>query len=327
MNIKLTSKRGALPLTDKYPNPPPGLLFPGAELKIAQDGGKDYCYLFQQLKTLYFTIRYSCFYSFQEDVLTTTNAPGIRFRLGINHSHQVLTKNFGNQVFHERGYNLFCDPSRTAEYSVGPDDSFIFLDLLLEKDYLLYLQHYFPETEEFIRKASKGMASKLTQGNQVAITETWRWHEELMDWCFNANRKSNDGDIICNKLIVKSIQSAKPAPEKRGITFTLQEMNRISNAAESIRNSDETPSIEMLSAGAGLSAYKFNAGFKKLFGHTASKHKFEDKMSDALRLMDCKGANLIQVATVLGYSQPQSFSNDFTKRFGYAPFESDKPMQ
>jgi AraC-like DNA-binding protein len=260
-------------------------------------------------------------------VLVVTNKPGVTFRLGISHSHQVMTKGLGNQVFHERGYNLFSDAGQSAEYSVGPGETFIFLDLLPAKDYLCYLQHYFQETEEFIKKATKGMAGKLTSCNQVAITEIWRWQEELMDWCYNANRKRRDGDIICSKLVVKSIQSARPAPEKRGIPFTLEEMNSISNAAEIIRNADEMPSIEILSASIGLSAYKFNAGFKKIFGHTASKHKFEDNMSYALRLMDCKRASLKQVATELGYNQPRAFSLAFIKRFGYAPFENDKPVQ
>jgi AraC-like DNA-binding protein len=325
MNINLTSKWGALPLTNKYPTPPAGLLFPGAKLQVARDRRKDYCYLFQQFKTRYFTIRYCCFYSAENDVLVVTNPPGVTFRLGISHSHQVMTKDLGNQVFHERGYNLFCNASQSAEYSLRSGETFIFLDLLPERDYLCYLKAYFQETETFIRKASKGRAGKLTQCNQVAITEIWRWQEDLMDWCYNARRRRSDGDVICNKLVVAGIRSARPAPEKRGIPFTLQEMNNIANAAEIIRDADEMPSIELLSASMGISAYKFNAGFKKIFGHTASKHKFEDKMSYALRLMDCKKASLTLVATELGYNQPEAFSLAFIKRFGYAPFENDKP--
>jgi AraC-like DNA-binding protein len=327
MNINLTSKRGELPLSDHFPDPSAGFLFPGAEIKIAQNYREDYYYLIQQFKTLFFTIRYCSFYSVEKDVLTVTNAPGVIFRLGISNSHQVMTTDLGNQVFHERGYNLFCNPGESAEYIMEPGETFIFLDLLLENDYLDYLHYYYPVTKDFIEKAAKGIAGKLTLSNQVALTETWRWQEELMDWCFDANRTSSDGDIIGNKLIVKSIEAAKPATAKRGIALTLPEMNRICNAAEMIRNSDETPVIEILSAGSGLSVYKFNAGFKEIFGHPVGKHKFEDKMSYALRLMDCKGADLKQVATLLGYSQPRAFLQDFRKRFGYAPFEKDKPAQ
>ena len=327
MNINLFSKWGVLPLSDHYPDPPRDFLFPGAEYTIAQNDREDYYYLFQQFKTLFFTIRYCNFYSAEKDVLTVTNAPGVIFRLGISHSHQVTTTGLGNQVFHERGCNLFSNPDPAAEYYMEPGETFIFLDLLLEKDYLDYLQYYYPVTKPFIRKAVKGVAGKLTMSNQVALTETWRWQEELLDWCFDANRTSSDGDIIGNKLIVTSIQSPKPAAAKRGIALTLPEMNRICNVAEIIRNSNETPVIEILSAGAGLSAYKFNAGFKEIFGHPVGKHKFEDKMSYALRLVDCKGADLKQVAALLGYTQPRAFSQDFSKRFGYVPFEKDKPMK
>src|SRR5688572_17776257 len=107
MNIHLYSKWGKLPLADHYSGSPPSLLLPGAELKVARSVQKGYCYLFQQFKTTFFTIRYCCFYSITKDLLTVaTTAPGVTFRLGISHSHHVFTKNLGNQVFHERGYNF-----------------------------------------------------------------------------------------------------------------------------------------------------------------------------------------------------------------------------
>lgn len=327
MDINLYSKWGELSLSDHYPDPPAGLVFPGGDLKIAQDDRKDYCYLFQQFKTVNFTIRYCCFYSFQKDVLTVTNTPGITFRLGTSHSHQVMTTDLGNQVFHERSYNLFCDSSAMAEYAMGPDETFIFLDVLPEKDYLISLQQYFPAIDDLMGKASKGMAGRLTRFNQVAQTETWRWQAELIDWCFDANREISDGDLLANRLIVNSVKWAKPGSAKNELLFTLKEMNKICDAAELIRRSDEIPVIEKLSASAGLSAYKFNAGFKKIFGHSVMKHQFEEKMSYALRLIDYKGADLNQVATLLGYSHPQAFSNDFRKRFGYVPFDKDKPAQ
>jgi AraC-like DNA-binding protein len=327
MNIQLYSKWGELPLADHYPGSPPSLLLPGAELKVARSDRKGYCYLFQQFKTKFFTIRYCCFYSITNDLLTVvTTAPGVTFRLGISHSHHVITKNLGNQVFHERGYNFFYDSNQVAEYPIGPGERFIFLDLIPENDYRHYLQYYFPAISALMEKAAEGTGGKLTLCNQVALAETWRWQEEMQDWCFNANRKSLDGDIIGNKLIENSIQSVKPAA-KRGIALTLQENNRICDAAEMIRNSNEPFGIKMLAANTGLSAYKFNAGFKEIFGHPVMKHKFEEKMSYALRLVDCAGADLKQVATLLGYSHPRIFSKDFRKRFGYAPFEDNRHAQ
>jgi AraC-like DNA-binding protein len=324
MNIHLHSKWGELPLDDDYPDSPPNLLLPGAELKVARSDQKGYCYLIQQFKTRLFTIRYYCFYSIEKDQLTmVTSVPGIRFRLGISHSHQVITKDLGNQVFHERGYNVFYEPNQVAEYPMEPDDRFIFLELIPENDYRLYLHYYFPVIEALMEKAAEGLAAKLFPCNQVALTETWRWQEELEDWCFNAGRKSSDGDIIGNKLVEKGIRSVQPV-SKRRTALTLQENNRICDAAEMILSSDETLGIEMLAANTGLSAYKLNAGFKEIFGHPLMKHKFEDKMLLALRSMDCIGADIEQVAALLGYSKSQAFSRDFRKRFGYTPFENGK---
>ena len=324
MDIILYSKGQELPLADNYHGA--NFLFPGAELKVAKGKRKSYCYIFQQFKTKFFTIRYCCFYSLVNDILTVvTNTPGVTFRMAISHSHHMITKDLGNQTFHERSNNFFYAPDRSTEYPMEANETFIFLDILPTKDYLLYLQYYFPVMAQLIDNAAEGVAGRLNLNNKIALAEAWVWQQELGDWCFDVNRISSDGDIIGSRLIEKCILSVSPDVVKRNIALTLQETNRICDIAEMISSSKEVYTIQMLAAISGLSVYKLSTGFKEIFGYSLLKHKLEEKMLTALRLLNCNDVDLQQMTTLLGYNEDKIFLRDFRKRFGYTPFEKQKP--
>lgn len=328
MKIKLYSKKwGELPLADNMPEAPEGLIFPGAQVKVAHSEPKGYCYLFQQFETSLVTIRYCCFYSIEKDLLTVvTDVPAIAFRFGSNNSHCVLTKHLGKQAFHERNFNCFYDPDPSAEYPIGPEERFIFFEIFPKKDYSLYLRYYFPIIKELMGKVAAGCAGKLALYNQVAPIEQWKWAEDLENWCHDAGKHIEGGTFISNKLIEKGLASVNPPPAKRGIVLSQLEINKIYIVAEIICNSDKEFLLQELAAMARLSPYRLNAGFKAIFGYPVTKHKFEEKMLLALQFIDCSDATNEQVATLLGYSDPKKFSREFSKRFGYAPFAKDKEV-
>lgn len=82
--------------------------------------------------------------------------------------------------------------------------------------------------------------------------------------------------------------------------------------------------LHQLAAKVSLGANKLNAGFKEIFGHPVSRHRFEDKMLSALRLLDHPNSNSEEIAACLGYSDPRLFLKEFRKRFGYTPVEKHK---
>lgn len=260
-------------------------------------------------------------------MLTVVNdVPAITFRFGRNHSHGVVTKHLGKQEFHERNFNCFYDPDPSAEYPMGPEERFIFFDILFKKDYSLYLDYYFPIMKELMGKATAGFANKMAPYNRVAQIELWRWVGELEDWLHDAGKNINDGFIIANKLIEKSLLSVKSSSSDTGIILSKEEVNRICDVAEIIRSSDNEVSLQELAMIAGISAYTLDAGFKEIFGHSVTQHKFEEKMLLALRLIDCIDITNEQIATFLGYNDPKQFSMEFSKRFGYAPFAKGKEV-
>ncbi len=322
MSIRLYSKNwGELSLTHEVSSTTSQHFFPGAEVFLFTPVQNASCYFIQQFKTQYFTIRYHCFTSPEKDWITIANdTPSITFRIGHNHSHQVFTKELGKQVFHERSYNMFYDPNPLSEYPMNVGESFIFLDLLIEKDFSSYLLQYFPQTEAFITKAHKGQPGKISPLSKVAPIHVWRWQEELLDWCFLKDKEEKDALIIGNKLIESGIQSSIPEQETIGITLTINEANRISDAAELLR-SKKTLTVHQLAKSVGLSRHKLTAGFKEIYGHPLSRHQFEAKMMFALRLLDCEDVTLTKVVTTLGYRRPRTFIDDFRKRFGFEPFK------
>jgi AraC-like DNA-binding protein len=324
MNIKLYSEKwGDLPLGG-CSNTEKKSLFPGAEIKKAQSDLKDYCYLFQQFETRLFTIRYCCFLSGEKDSITViTDTPAVTFHFGVDYMHSLFTKHLGKQVFHERHWNCFYEPDHMVNYSIEASQTFISLDILIKEEYCNYLNVFCPVMNSLIENWENETAGKLTVHNHVAPIDAWTWQEELETWCFDKNRIHSDGDIIIHRLIDKSILNIKSEPEKRGITLTSKDIKKIYDASEMILGSDEDLTLKTLAAKLKLSTNRLDAGFKEIFGHSVSKHRLEDTMLKALRLINCKDASTEKVAAILGYSNPHQFSMDFRKRFGYTPLEND----
>jgi AraC-like DNA-binding protein len=322
--IKLHSKKlGALQLNKEDIGLAKNTIFPGAEVMLSQPPLKEYVYLIQQFKLPLFTLRYYCISSSFSDVLTVETKPSFTFRIGYSHSHQMISKALGKQVFHERGYNFFFDPNPSVKYPIEANDRFIFMDLLPKIDYLHYLQAFFPVTEEIIEKAKDGQAAKFTPQNQVAPTEAWRWHEDLLDWCFQENKNEESGLALCNCLVESCIRASRPNWEKK-TNLTIKEVNKICEAAEIVLKCSDTFTVEELATKFRLSPQKLDEGFKDIFGYPVLQHQFENKMLYALRLLDARDATLELVASELEYSPPETFLKEFTQRFGYDPFKKKK---
>lgn len=322
MNIKLySSKCGELPLQKKTLKEWKNLSFPGAETIASISDALGYFYAIQQFETPFFYIRYCCFYSFRKDVLTIkTDETGMVFRLGIDYTHSVTSDGLGSQIFHKCHCNCFYEPDGSLYYPINPFERYIFLDILPNPDYCYYLRYYFPETKQFFGKIAQGVSARLAQQNLIAQAEIWRWQVELQEWCYQENKNMNRGNIIANNLIECNIRALNYAPQSGGINLPRSMINKVYKAAEIIEDNGAF-SLDELSSIVGLSPLKLNEGFKEIFGHGPAEHRFEDKMLQALRLLDCSDGNSERVAMLLEYKDTDQFIRDFTRRFGYAPHQ------
>jgi AraC-like DNA-binding protein len=318
--MKIYSKWGELPIAESYEKPPADLILPGAGLKVAKNLKKGYCFIFQEFETQHFFIRFSNLFCYEKDAVTIVTDPGICFRLAAYRSHQFMLKYLGKQLFHQRQYNLFFAPHASVDYFFEAGDIFGFLDIILKPDYAQQLAGQFPILHDFLKPIALKSPAKLYAYNQVAPIEVIRWYQELEDWGFKIDKDKQAGDELVQRLIREALSTAKPNPDNRPLKLTQAEVNSIYYSAEFIYKMGNIFTTEELARLVNLSTYKLEQGFKQIYGHSLSKHEFEEKMLIALRIIEDKHYKSKEVADALGYSDPQSFSRAFKKRFGHAPF-------
>jgi AraC-like DNA-binding protein len=105
---------------------------------------------------------------------------------------------------------------------------------------------------------------------------------------------------------------------------TIQEsvQEKLLQAKEILSNNLESPpSLSELSRQIGMNTFKLKKNFKDLFGVPVFKYLQNKRMSKAHQLLNQKELSVQEVAWEVGYSSLSSFSNAFTKKFGYRPSE------
>ncbi len=87
------------------------------------------------------------------------------------------------------------------------------------------------------------------------------------------------------------------------------------------KNLDRPPSLTELSRQIGLNTFALKKEFKELFGVPVFKYLQNERMTKAHELIRSESATVQEAAWHVGYDSLSSFSNAFTKKFGFRPSE------
>ena len=86
-------------------------------------------------------------------------------------------------------------------------------------------------------------------------------------------------------------------------------------------NLEAPPSLSELSKQIGLNSFKLKKNFKELFGVPVFKYLQNERLSQAHALLRNQDITIQEAAWHVGYDSLSSFSNAFTKKFGFRPSE------
>jgi AraC family transcriptional regulator, transcriptional activator of the genes for pyochelin and ferripyochelin receptors len=84
------------------------------------------------------------------------------------------------------------------------------------------------------------------------------------------------------------------------------------------------PSLKELSKVIGLNSYKLKKNFKELFGVPVFKHLQNERLTKAHNLLRDGEMTVQEASWAVGYDSVSSFSNAFTKKFGFRPSDVKK---
>ncbi|MCW5518897.1 helix-turn-helix transcriptional regulator [Aureitalea sp. L0-47] len=82
---------------------------------------------------------------------------------------------------------------------------------------------------------------------------------------------------------------------------------------------DNPPSLSELSRQIGLNTYNLKKNFKEMFGLPVFKYLQNQRLTTAHDLIRSEKTTVQEAAWQVGYDSLSSFSNAFTKKFGYRP--------
>ncbi len=117
---------------------------------------------------------------------------------------------------------------------------------------------------------------------------------------------------------------AKVSNLEKNKTKTIKDNDRekLYQAQEILTKNMETPpSISELSRLIGLNDFKLKKNFKELFGFPVYKYLQNERLIKAHELLSSQDVTIQEAAWSVGYESLSSFSNAFTKKYGFRPSE------
>jgi AraC-type DNA-binding domain-containing proteins len=247
----------------------------------------------------------------------------ITLRLGHAQSHVFQLPHLGRMVFHQRDFNLLHIPHFSAEFTLGPNESVSFMDIIITEEYLRSFEAGYPNLlQEFMYRVNRRQPARLRSQNAIASTEVLRWSDKLLQWPSSDIKSSFEPDEVVENLLHTCLGVMNDMPARKSIKLNLQDVHNLYKVAEFLSATPKKISVQQLADQFKISTYKLEKGFREIFGYSVLQHSFEEKMRLAFKLIDDKRFSGKQVAEILRYSDPQSFSRAFRKRFGYAPYRN-----
>lgn len=99
-----------------------------------------------------------------------------------------------------------------------------------------------------------------------------------------------------------------------------EETQKLNKAKEILSaNLDNPPSLTELAKSIGINTTKLKKDFKAVFGVPVFKYLQNERLSTAHNMIRLQQATVQEAAWHVGYDSLSSFSNAFTKKFGYRP--------
>lgn len=123
------------------------------------------------------------------------------------------------------------------------------------------------------------------------------------------------------ELLTLQIDQINTRQDSPASSFKREDIDKLHEVRDRILQNLVTPySIEQLARMAGLNRTKLQEGFKDVFGSTVFAYITQARMEQAKGLiMDGKYPSIAEVASLIGYKNPQHFTAAFKRTFGYLP--------
>lgn len=147
--------------------------------------------------------------------------------------------------------------------------------------------------------------------------------QEAVDKIFNTTYKGTTRMMFLRSQVTELLSHFFAGlADKNTLERKNPDREKLYQAKEILTNNLITPpSLTELSKLIGLNSYKLKKNFKELFGMPVFKHLQNERLNKAHELLRSGDTTIQEAAWGVGYESLSSFSNAFTKKFGFRPSE------
>ncbi|MFT3826899.1 MAG: AraC family transcriptional regulator [Chitinophagaceae bacterium] len=320
MFMKIVARSsGELKLSDVVPPALAASRIPGAGFVVATGIAGDL--LFQEFQGLDFYIVYMCATLKRAETFTYTGKESQPvLHINLVNSRLYDSGNKGERLMHEWAYNLMYTPGTQINMRFRKPGYYENISVYYTGAYLERFIKYYPVLSEFIEKMDQQQATALWRANQVAPTEMLDAVDSILHPVLNEELLPLYLKAKGQEILAVALQQATLKPVVRAVRFSDREIENIYRTRDwLLKNLDQYFSLQQIAATAGVTVYKLQAGFKKIYGMPVFEFVRWHRMVKAKKLLVNTSLSMTEIAARMGYRNTVTFSAAFKACFHTTP--------
>lgn len=219
--------------------------------------------------------------------------------------------------------SFFAGKGSTFEHTISPDQPMQSICIVSTIDNFRKLPQYEQEVYEAQLTQLVNPKQDIIRGPEFHMNHHM---QNAVNKIFNTAFTGNTRMMFLRSQVTELLAHffAELSEQEKGVTQN-EDLAKLYEAKEILAdNITKPPSLAELSKLIGLNSYKLKKNFKEVFGVPVFKHLQNERLSKAHGLLKDEGFSIQEAAWGVGYESLSSFSNAFTKKFGYRPSELSK---
>jgi AraC-like DNA-binding protein len=282
--------------------------------------------LIQYFKTNGFAIFQESYILNRFATFTSTDPnPCLHLRLQVNNSVRCQLGTPSGLQFHERAYNISYMPVLHKRMHFRKEGHYAAVEIHFHTDILEDLRPMFPVLSGLIENVHRQQPGLLIPVNQVATPKMLSIMRDMLYSGYTGEILNTYLAAKARELLVMCLERIMNNPLPDPIRMPEKEIERIYEARDTIlQNLAKEWTILELARNVGLTQYKLKAGFLDLFGTSVAVYQRDARMEKARLLLQDVSLSLPVIASMVGYTNPNSFSLTYKNYFGISPAAREK---
>ena len=319
--IQITDESGqVMPVKKGYPKKFKNYILLNANVYCAE--GPAGVFLFQQIAKGDFSFWISYYFSNGRGrIKADIRRPTFELHFMLENDLYYKLKNLAMQPMKGLQYNLLYAPDIHNEV-IMEGKVYVTFDVHFPLAVLEEIGGGDPQIRDFIARTQEHKTVELFRSPVFATPRMLYLLRVLQE-----HLSSNDGEMqllpfeaAIRELLVLAL--IRKGTSKRGWT-KYYHAEQLFYAEQTIRSGFDNPNILAEARGqTGLSDYKFRRTFSEIFAQNPSEFLHKLRMDAALELLADKNNRVKDVAYLVGYTDPNSFTTEFSHYFGHPPGQS-----